>query len=93
MPSLDTALEHVYQVFSAAGKPRAIPACPCCLSLDETRALLAMPLKTRTPAQLSGYAKKSFSPAADRTITATCCPAFWISPFVTANGGRIGKSS
>lgn len=55
MCACDRALEDLYVAFHAE-KPRAIEACPCCLSDAEIQILLTKPLRELTSCETSAYA-------------------------------------
>ena len=60
MPSsVQLALEEVYAAFGDVPKPRRLEGCPCCISREELDRLLAKPLRSLSPDELSNYAQSA----------------------------------
>lgn len=57
---LSTAIAELYRA-SQARPPLHIDACPCCTSPEQLAALLEVPLRELTPAQLQSYGSKALT--------------------------------
>ena len=54
------AVEGLYSAFADVPKPSGIEGCPCCIERENTDVLLAKPLRTLAPDELSNYAASAF---------------------------------
>ena len=54
------AVEGLYSAFADVPKPSGIEGCPCCIERKNTDVLLAKPLRTLAPDELSNYAASAF---------------------------------
>lgn len=94
MPSLEAAVERLYQVFSVIPKPKSIKGCPCCINDKEIGVLLRTPLRQLSPNDMSSYASSAFltvGESADHLYflprileVISTEPSWWPGPEVTA---------
>lgn len=96
--TVEQAVEQLYRAFSAVPKPRRIDGCPCCIDRKNIGTLLATPLRSLAPDDLSAYASSVFLTVGGMPgylyflprileVTATD-PAWWVHPAVTARAIR-----
>ncbi len=60
MRTITAAIEQLYSAFAIVAKPSHIEGCSHCLNGDEIQRLLARPLRSLTPEDLSPYAASAF---------------------------------
>lgn len=88
MREVRAAVEHLYRAFASVPRPRDIGGCPCCLGRKEVGVLLAKPLRSITPAELSPYASSAFLTVGGAADYLYVPPASWRSRRPTRRGGR-----
>jgi hypothetical protein len=52
---LQLSIERLYEAFSHESRPSAVAGCPCCLTEDEYRTLVAKDLRELSPDELTDY--------------------------------------
>lgn len=59
-PSLQQAIEGVYEIFCDVPRPHSVDACPCCIDRKGIVVLLSKPLRKLSPDDLTNYASSVF---------------------------------
>ena len=59
-PSLQEAIEGVYEAFHDIPRPKSVDGCPCCIDKKGISVLLSKPLRELSPDELTHYASSAF---------------------------------
>jgi hypothetical protein len=59
-PSIQHAVENVYEAFRGVPRPTSVDGCPCCIDRKGISILLSKPLRDLSPDDLTHYAASAF---------------------------------